>query len=112
MSRSSLQQAEHSAAVPPSISVDASAPVAERRKTARGFQHDWVPAAFYLMFDVLWWLAIYSMASFLRREGFSPATPFGVFLVEMVQLAVIVAALFIIGGYDRHTETRSLSYTA
>src|SRR5438309_2851179 len=82
-----------------------------RPQTAANFIHDWVPAAFYLLFDILCWIAIYSVASFLRREGYSADTPLQVFLVELLQLAVIVAALFIIGGYDRHTEMRSLSYT-
>ena len=86
--------------------------IVEDRKLPRGFVHDWAPAGLYLLFDILCWLAIYSMASFVRREGYSPATPLQYFLVEVVQLAVIVATLFIIGGYDRHTEMRSLSYTA
>ncbi|HEY6206333.1 MAG TPA: exopolysaccharide biosynthesis polyprenyl glycosylphosphotransferase [Chthoniobacterales bacterium] len=78
----------------------------------RGFTHDWAPAALYLLLDIVSWLAIYSVASFLRREGYAPATPLQFVIVELVQLGVIVAALFVIGGYDRHTETRSLSYTA
>src|SRR5947207_3512151 len=82
-----------------------------RPQTAADFIHDWVPAAFYLLFDILCWFVIYSVASFLRREGYSAAAPLQIFLVELLQLAVIVAALFIIGGYDRHTEMRSLSYT-
>jgi exopolysaccharide biosynthesis polyprenyl glycosylphosphotransferase len=85
---------------------------AEPRKVAKGFAHDWAPAALYLLFDVLGWLAIYSLATILRGAGYAPTTPFSIFLIEVVQLAVIVAALFVIGGYDRHTETRSLSYTA
>jgi exopolysaccharide biosynthesis polyprenyl glycosylphosphotransferase len=85
--------------------------LATRPQAARGFTHEWAPAVLYLLFDVLCWFAIYSVTSFLRREAYSAATPLQLFLVEMVQLAVIVAALFIIGGYDRHTEMRSLSYT-
>src|SRR5438876_9779840 len=79
-----------------------------QRKTARGFTHDWAPAALYLLFDSLSWFAIYSVARFLRREGYSAETPLQFFLVDVLQLAVIVAAFFIIGGYDRHTEMRSL----
>jgi exopolysaccharide biosynthesis polyprenyl glycosylphosphotransferase len=86
--------------------------MAEDGKLPRGFAHDWAPAVLYLLFDILSWLAIYGMASFLRREGYSPATPLQLILVEVFQLGVIIAALFIIGGYDRHTEMRSLSYTA
>ena len=84
----------------------------DERDKPRGFAHDWAPAVLYLLFDVVSWLAIYSVASFLRREGYAPATPFQFALVEFFQLGVIVAALFVIGGYDRHTEMRSLSYTA
>jgi exopolysaccharide biosynthesis polyprenyl glycosylphosphotransferase len=81
------------------------------RKAVRGFVHEWAPAVLYLLFDTVSWLAIYSLVSFLRREGYS-ATPLQFFLIEVVQLAVILAALFVIGGYDRHTEMRGLSYTA
>jgi len=91
---------------------DSAAGSIEQPRTVRGFTHDWAPAALYLLLDVVTWLAIYSVASFLRREGYAPATPLQFVLVELVQLGVIVAALFVIGGYDRHTETRSLSYTA
>src|ERR1043166_6911071 len=91
---------------------DSAAGSIEQPRTVRGFTHDWAPAALYLLLDVVTWLAIYSVASFLRREGYAPATPLQFVLVELVQLGVIVAALFVIGGYDRHTEMRSLSYTA
>jgi exopolysaccharide biosynthesis polyprenyl glycosylphosphotransferase len=91
---------------------DSAAGSIEQPTTVRGFTHDWAPAALYLLLDVVTWLAIYSVASFLRREGYAPATPLQFVVVELVQLGVIVAALFVIGGYDRHTETRSLSYTA
>src|SRR2546421_584454 len=103
---------QSSAKAEESAAGDGARAVAVARESARGFTHDWAPAALYLLFDILCWLAIYSLASFVRRGGYSPATPLQYFLVEVVQLAVIVAALFIIGGYDRHTEMRSLSYTA
>jgi exopolysaccharide biosynthesis polyprenyl glycosylphosphotransferase len=91
---------------------DSSARAIEQVEIERGFAHDWAPAALYLLLDVVSWLAIYSIASFLRREAYAPATSLQLVLVELFQLGVIVAALFVIGGYDRHTETRSLSYTA
>ena len=65
----------------------------------------------YLFLDILSWVAIYGTISFLRREAFS-ATPLEFFMVDMLQLVVIVQALFIVGGYDRHTDMRTLSYTA
>jgi hypothetical protein len=33
------------------------------------------------------------------------------FLVDVLSLAVIIQAFFIIGGYDRNTQVRSLTYT-
>lgn len=84
--------------------------VNDRPSATRGFTHDWAPAVLYLLLDVLSWVAIYGTISFLRREAFS-ATPLEFFLVDVLQLVVIVQALFIVGGYDRHTDMRTLSYT-
>src|SRR6266404_8311964 len=84
--------------------------VTGRPGATRGFSHDWAPAVLYLLLDVLSWIAIYGTISFLRREAFS-ATPLEFFLVDVLQLVVIVQALFIVGGYDRHNDMRTLSYT-
>jgi hypothetical protein len=53
--------------------------------------------------DILAWVAIYGITGWLRSDDFYSA-PFQLFLVELLQVAVIVQALFIIGGYDRQTE--------
>src|SRR5437588_9304644 len=51
------------------------------------------------------------MASYLRNDtAFSGSFQFAV--IEIIQIAVIVRALFIIGGYSPRTETRGLAYTA
>ena len=68
-------------------------------------------ALVYLFLDVVAWLAIYGTISFLRREAFY-TTPFEFFFLEMIQLVIIVQALYIIGGYDRNIEKRSLAYAA
>ncbi len=49
--------------------------------------------------------------SVLRREAFH-TTPFEFFFLEVIQLLIIVQALYIIGGYDRNIEKRSLAYAA
>src|SRR5437016_12530901 len=90
---------------------DAESAVTDRPRTRRVFTHDWAPAVLYLFLDILSWVAIYATISFLRREAFS-ATPLEFFMVDVLQLVVIVQALFIVGGYDRHTDMRTLSYTA
>jgi len=95
-----------------SVSDDGASTVAGSPSAIRGFTHDWVPALFYLLLDILSWVAIYGFASFLRREGYSAATPLEFLFVDVLPLAVIVSALFIVGGYDRHTDMRTLSYTA
>src|SRR5207249_8901632 len=57
------------------------------------------------------WMAIYGMATYLRNDA-AFSGPFEFAVVEIIQIAVIVQALFIIGGYSPRTETRGLAYTA
>ena len=72
--------------------------------------HYWAPAALFLLLDLSCWILIYEMMSFLRGNGFS-STPLQFFLVDVLSLAVIIQALFTIGGYDRSTQFRNLTYT-
>jgi exopolysaccharide biosynthesis polyprenyl glycosylphosphotransferase len=72
--------------------------------------HEWSVALFTLCLDVVAWVSIYGVSSFLRHEAFYE-TPFQFFVIDLIQLIVIVQALYIIGGYDRNVETRSLTYT-
>jgi exopolysaccharide biosynthesis polyprenyl glycosylphosphotransferase len=71
----------------------------------------WVAPAVLLVLDVFVWIAIYAGAGRLKGDEFY-ATPSQLLLVALLQLGVIVQALFIIGGYDGHTEMRALNYTA
>jgi len=74
-------------------------------------QEEWAPALFVLFCDVVCWVGIYGFASFIRHDAFySSSFEYGI--IDIIQLAVIVQALFIIGGYSHRTDTRGLTYTA
>src|SRR4051794_4313586 len=61
---------------------------------------DWVGPVVLLVFDVLTWVAIYGVIGVLKGDEFYSG-PVQLSLVELLQLAVICQAFFIIGGYDR-----------
>src|SRR6478736_5679261 len=73
--------------------------------------HEWSSAALYLFLDVVSWLAIYRGAGWLRYDAFY-ATPFQFFVINLIQLGVIVGALYFVGGYDRSVEKLTLGYAA
>jgi exopolysaccharide biosynthesis polyprenyl glycosylphosphotransferase len=96
----------------PNLHDDKAAKVRTRVPRLRAiWSHEWSVALLYLSLDIIAWVAIYGTTSFLRREAFYE-TPFQFFVIDLIQLIVIVQALYIIGGYDRNVEKRSLSYTA
>src|SRR6516164_8421834 len=76
---------------------------------SRLISQEWSSALLYLFLDVVSWLAIYRVAGWFRFDAFY-ATPFQFFIVNIIQLGVIVAALYIIGGYDRTVEKLTLGY--
>src|SRR2546423_1997994 len=72
---------------------------------------DWIVGLLFLAIDVVSWIAIYGVTTFLRSDNFLVgACEF--FPVDVVQLVVICQALFMIGGYDRNNDTRTLTYMA
>lgn len=71
---------------------------------------DWAAGAILLAIDVLSWILIYGVTSYLRRDQFFVG-PFEFLLVYVIQVAVICQALFMIGGYDRNNNLRALTYT-
>jgi exopolysaccharide biosynthesis polyprenyl glycosylphosphotransferase len=73
--------------------------------------HEWSVALLCLWLDVVSWVAIYGTVGWLRYDAFY-ATPFQFFVIDLIQLAVIVTALYFVGGYDRAVEKRSLAYAA
>ncbi len=73
-------------------------------------RHDWATAMLYFVCDILCWVVIYGTVGHLRRDAFF-VDPFEFVLVDCVVVAVIVQALYIIGGYNRNTEMLGLTYT-
>src|SRR5438067_2166627 len=73
-------------------------------------EHDWIIPLFYLTCDIVCWVLLYGLVGYVRRDAFF-VTPFEFFLVDLVTLAVILQSLYIIRGYSRYTEMRSLTYT-
>ena len=73
--------------------------------------HEWSSALLYLFLDVVSWLAIYRVTGWFRYDAFY-ATPFQFFIIYLIQLGVIVTALYFVGGYDRTVEKLTLGYAA
>src|SRR5213594_4358018 len=73
--------------------------------------YEWSSALLYLFLDVVSWLAIYRVAGWFRYDAFY-ATPFQFFIINLIQLGVIVTALYFVGGYDRAVEKLTLGYAA
>src|SRR5438477_105351 len=89
-----------------------SAPSGQRsRILAQIRDHDWAIGLFYATCDIFCWVLLYGLVGYLRRDAFF-VSPFEFVLVDCITVAVILQALYIIGGYNRNTETRALTYTA
>jgi len=74
-------------------------------------EQEWAPGLLFFLCDVVCWVGIYGILGFVRRDAlFSSSFEYAV--IDLIQLIVIVQALFTIGGYNSRTETRGLSYTA
>src|SRR5947199_5782675 len=73
--------------------------------------HDWAIGLFYATCDIFCWVLLYGLVGYLRRDAFF-VSAFEFVLVDCITVAVILQALYIIGGYNRNTETRPLTYTA
>jgi exopolysaccharide biosynthesis polyprenyl glycosylphosphotransferase len=72
--------------------------------------HDWIVGLLYLVCDILCWVMLYGVVGYIRRDQFF-VSPLEFLLVDGVVLAVILQALYIVGGYSRNTEMRGLMYT-
>ena len=73
-------------------------------------EQEWSPAILFLILDVVCWVSLYTLLISVRHDiYFSGRIEYVV--VYLVQLAVLVQSLFIIGGYSARTETRGLAYT-
>ncbi len=78
---------------------------------ARVREHDWVVGLLFAACDIVCWMVLYAVVSYVRRAAFY-GSAFEFVLVDVIALSVLLQALFIVGGYSRNTETRSLTYTA
>lgn len=82
-----------------------------RRLSGNAATRDWLVSFACLTFDILSWILIYGVISYVRRDQFLVG-PLEFVLVDVIQLTFICQALYMIGGYDRNTDTRTLTYTA
>src|SRR5438552_15616764 len=82
-----------------------SEPAVSRKRSALGkiIDQEWAPAILFLLFDVISWGIIYGAIIYARHDQ-SFSGPFEFVIVELIQLAVIVQALFIIGVYRPRTD--------
>jgi len=83
----------------------------QRPILSRVRDHDWIIGVFIALCDVGCWVLLYGIVGYVRRDAFF-VTPFEFVLVDCISLLVLLQALFIVGGYNRNTETRGLTYTA
>ena len=80
-------------------------------RMSRVTRQEWAPSVLIFFLDIVMWMAVYGVASYLRNDA-AFSGPFEFVVIGIIQIAVIVQALFIIGGYSPRTETRGLAYTA
>ena len=83
----------------------------EKRAFSKIRSHDWSTALLYITCDIVCWVVLYGFVGYARRDAFF-VSPFEFMMVDFVALGVLLQALYIVGGYNRNTETRSLTYTA
>jgi exopolysaccharide biosynthesis polyprenyl glycosylphosphotransferase len=79
--------------------------------TKRFIQQEWAPGVLFFLCDIICWFTIYGVLGFLRHDALF-SSGFGFAVIDAIQMAVIVQALFIIGGYSSRVEMRGLTYTA
>lgn len=100
-------------APPPPTTVAAPLAVATRRRRLLGAvaRQEWLPGAVCLCLDVLAWLVIYGTAVEVRGDA-DHGERLPVMSIDLLGLGAILLTLFVIGGYDRRSDHRSLGYTS
>src|SRR5437588_4226243 len=81
-----------------------------KRILARVRDHDWPVGLLFALCDLVCWVLLYGFVGYMRRDAFL-VSPIEFVLVDCITLIVIMQALYIVGGYNRNTETRSLPST-
>ena len=94
----------------PSVWPEPAAAVEKRGVSAKIHRHHWSTALLFVACDIVCWVVLYGFVGYARRDAFF-VSPFEFMMVDFVALGVLLQALYIIGGYNRNTETRSLIYT-
>ena len=80
-----------------------------QRGLKRRAAQEWTVAVLYALLDVTAWIILYEIITYVRGDTFY-STRMGFLLIDLIQLVVIMQALYIIGGYDRNVDKRTLSY--
>jgi exopolysaccharide biosynthesis polyprenyl glycosylphosphotransferase len=83
---------------------------ANTASSARLALQEWMAAFLFLLVDLTTWVVIYGAMSLWRPDP-AITTTFQYWFLCGLNFTVIFAALYIVGGYDRHIEMRSLFYT-
>jgi exopolysaccharide biosynthesis polyprenyl glycosylphosphotransferase len=92
--------------------VRVSPPARSKRSVTFGVAgQDWAVGFALAALDVISWILLYGLISYLRRDEFFVG-PFEFLIVDVVQVAVMCQALFVIGGYDRNKDMWGLTYMA
>src|SRR6266852_2691703 len=94
----------------PSVWPEPLAAVDKRPSFSKIRSHDWSTALLYITCDIVCWVVLYGFVGYARRDAFF-ISPFEFMMVDFVALGVLLQALYIVGGYNRNTETRGLTYT-
>jgi len=81
-----------------------------RRSFRRRALQEWTVTVLYALLDLTAWIVLYGIITYVRGDTFYE-TRMGFLLIDLIQLAVIMQALYIIGGYDRNVNMRTLSYS-
>ena len=80
-----------------------------RGRPRRVFSQEWAIAFLYLLMDIVSWIVLYGAISYIRRDGFY-TTRLEFLIIDLIQLTVIMQALYIVGGYDRNVDKQTLAY--
>src|SRR3981189_1847899 len=83
----------------------------QRSALGKVAEQEWAPGLLFFILDVIFWVAIYGSFSFLRHDAYS-YSGFEFAVVDIIQLAIIIQALFVIGGYNSRVEMLGLTYPA
>ncbi len=90
----------------PSVWPEPAAAMEKRRAFAKIRSHDWSTALLFIACDIVCWVVLYGFVGYARRDAFF-VSPFEFMMVDFGALGGLLQALYIVGGYNRNTETRA-----